>query len=137
MYLIAGMPVYEEEDSVSTENGPTPNLYPVHLHFLGPNLYRGTLYDVNGAPLVSRSGRHLSVYTPEIKDAFDNGELRFLHRVSPGYRFFITSVRQYNEFIQARNNHWMSPSPDMRFYIYEDDDCNYTDNHFNGSILNF
>jgi len=138
MYFFPGMSDDgREEVSVSSEHARPMPLFPVHVHFLGSNLYRGTLYDIDGFTLIGNSGRNLNVYRHEMTEAFNNGQLRFLHRVTPGYRFSVTSLAQYNNFINARNNKWRLPTENNHFYVYDDTDCDYTHSHFDGCILNF
>lgn len=122
----------EEQSSDASQRG-----YPVSIVFHGSNLYRNSLYDLDGFYLQDCYGRHHNVFRKSFAEALNNKVIRVVHKVSPGYRYFVTSTEQYNAFCKIREDGWSSPIPGIRFHLYDDEDCMYASDHFKGAILCF
>lgn len=115
-----------------------PNeLFRVNLMFHGSNLYRRDLCDLDGYPLEDYNGNALHVYNRSMADAFNNKSIRLIHKVEPGYRFFITSKEQYTRFCEDRSKGWKSTLPGIVYHVYDDGDCDYTHPHFRGANLRY
>lgn len=111
--------------------------YPVTVVFCGSNLYRSTLLDVDGKYMQTNNGENMNVFCKIFAKSLQEKQIRLMHCVNPGYRFFITSSSQYNLFCQVRNEGWSHVVPGVCFYVYDDEDCSYLSDHFKGAILAF
>lgn len=121
-----------DEQSVSSESR-----YPVTIIFCGSNLYTSRLCDVDGYYLQNSHGKNLNVYTAELQELMINKSIILKHKVTPGYRYFITSIQQYLDFDKIRKEQWSTDIPGRCFYLYDDEDCMYCSDHFKGAILSF
>lgn len=122
------------QDERSSASEPS---YPVTIIFCGSNLYSSRLRDLDGFYLQDYHGKNLNVYTKELSEYLNNKSIRVIHRVNPGYRYFTTSVAQYNAFKKIREDGWTYSAPGQCFYLYDDEDCMYASDHFRGAILAF
>ena len=94
--------------------------YPVTISSL-QHLYGERLYDVEGNLLMSQStNKQLSVWSSDLKIAFEKEGLHFIHCLYPGYRYFVTSIEQASQFYLSREcGH---EKPYKHFYVYMDED---------------
>lgn len=76
-----------------------PELFPVEIIY-HHNRYGSYLLDVDGQPLVGKSGHRLNVFREELKDMMIAREIRFMHylKQEPTYAYFITSNEQLGRF---------------------------------------
>lgn len=132
-------PCYKEyknsQDSQSYDG--SESRFPVTIVFCGSNLYRSSLRDVDGFAMQDSTGKPYNVFSKSFAQAIFNEQVRLIHRIDPGYRYFITSHMQCNTFTQIRNEGWSSSLPGVCVYLYDDEDCNYMSDHFKGAILAF
>lgn len=120
-------------NTVIAEDEP---LYTIRIAFRGSNLHGRTLYDVDGVPLQFFDGTNLHIFNPSMKEAFDSGDLRLIHKVDPGYRYFITSTEQLHRFRRDMELK-CSEEKNRTYHVYDDEDCNYGSKHFKSFILSF
>lgn len=130
----------EQEESDSQELASTNDSitrYPVRIVFCGSNLYRCSLRDLDGNYIQDAHGNNLNVFSKVFAKALVDKQIRLIHCINPGYRYFTTCQLQYQSFCQIRKEGWSSTIPGVCFYLYDDEDCLYLSNHFKGAILNF
>lgn len=127
---------YNETQDSQSYNG-SESRYPVTIVFCGNNLYRHSLCDVDGYSMQDSNGKLYNVFSKDFAQAIVSKQIKLMHRVNPGYRYFVSSLSQYHTFTQIRNEGWSSTLPGVCVYLYDDEDCIYTSNHFKGAILAF
>ena len=93
--------------------------YPV-MYTHHKSTYERTLYDVEGCLLLHEDKTRLNVWTAKMKDALESKALRCVHVPGrPGYRFFVTSEKQKQDFIRYRDQGWAPYRAD--FHVYDDE----------------
>ncbi len=121
--------IQSETESVETEEtGPTTseqeseNSHPVYLVDRG-SVYCRHLYSVSGELLLDDCGTPMNVYSKALKDAFETGRVRLIHRLKePSYRYFITSNKELKTFQHERDNG--APYLFKKYFVYVDQDVN-------------
>lgn len=93
--------------------------YPVRFKDCG-SPYKWKLYDVDGNVLMGASGCPLNVYRDEMAKALKDGDIRLIHAMTPGYRYFVQSQRQMDLFQDERTHG--SSHEYKTYYIYPDED---------------
>lgn len=93
--------------------------YPIEIVY-HHNRYGSKLLDVDGRPLIGRTGRLLNVFQEELKDMMVSKEIRFIHYLTkePTYAYFITSPEQLGRFHIERYEG--SPKPHTKYHVYAD-----------------
>lgn len=114
--------VEEVSETQTTTESEEENSHPVFLVDRG-TVYSRHLYSVSGELLLSDSGKPMNVYTTELKEAFETGKVRLIHRLKePSYRYFITSQKELKTFQHERDNG--APYLFKKYYVYVDQDVN-------------
>lgn len=108
------------EDSTSEEQSEATT-FKISLVDCG-STYNRSLYSVSGKLLLNSAGtRKLNLVNPEIREAFENKELRLIHHLKePSYRYFVTSNAELRQFQQERDIG--APLPFKKYFVYVDDD---------------
>lgn len=96
--------------------------FPIRLQ-LRHGVYHRHLYDVEGALLVGLSGNPLHVFNGELKDEIDAKRVRCIRDIRCGYRYFVTSVEQWNRFMEHRK--YGSLYFRVTYHIYPDEDMDF------------
>lgn len=129
----------ELEDTVevtnysSVDNNET-KMYPIKLKDHG-STYANVLYDVEGRPLKGEYGTFLNVKTKEMKDAFDNKNIRLIHcmkDLSMSYRYFATSDHQVQKFQTHRE---FGSDRKLVYHVYLDEDVDRTNTSYLESVI--
>lgn len=89
------------------------------------SIYAHQLMDVEGNVLRNEAGQVLNVYKHEFADYLKEGKVRFIHAVSPGFAYFITSRAQLNRFLYDRK--YGGECMGVKYFIYADDDMAWID----------
>lgn len=84
------------------------------------SIYSKTLHDVRGNVLLGPSGNNLNVYSAEMKNEMDRGDLRLIHCIKRNYRYFVTSQSDIDLFQYHRN--YGAPHQDYVYVVYPDED---------------
>jgi hypothetical protein len=95
--------------------------YPVnYTHH--PSTYTKTLYDVEGNLLVDDHGVPLHVWDTRLKDALEHKTVRCIHvcMQRPGYRYFVTSQSQMDDFQKNRDMGY-APRRRVMYHVYDDE----------------
>jgi hypothetical protein len=106
-------------DPSETSSQDTECRFPIILKNQGSTNGRH-LYDVEGNLLIDASGRPYNIYSASFKEAIDTKKIRCIHKITPGYRYFIVSDWQYDLFKFERR--YGSLTFNQAYYIYEDED---------------
>lgn len=94
--------------------------FPVVIQNQGP-VFQKTLRDVTGSLLLSpTNGRPLNMFSVELRDLLEEGKIRVIHRVDPGYVYFVTNTYDERMFQSDRDNG--SEFPYTEYYVYFDED---------------
>lgn len=94
--------------------------YPVALINQG-KLHAQQLYDVNGNIIRNpETGLSVNVFQPEMEDLVNDGAIRLIHKVTPGYVYIVTNTHDESTFKYERDNG--SEYPGTEYSVYFDDD---------------
>lgn len=83
-------------------------------------IYGKILVDVDGCVLHDKDGNLLTLYSRALRTAMEEGKIRCIHALYPGYRYFVRSQWQYDRFVQDRE--FGVEDPNRCYCIYTDDD---------------
>lgn len=105
--------------------------YPVKL-VNHRNIYARYLVDVNGAVLRDKLGhRCLNVFREELKDSLTDGSIRLIRNSTTKnicYRYFVTSNKQYDCFLDDIENGSLLQG--VKYHVYCDEDVNCTTDEY-------
>lgn len=124
----------ENSDNESSTN-ESATKFPVTLLLHGYNLYSGILYDVDGNILRAENGRPYNVFQVKFKEAMGSKDLRLIHVLNPGYRFFVTSESQLRQFYDERENGSLYQK--TTYHVYDDEDFDFTSSRLKNIIIRF
>lgn len=117
------MSTTEEESSQSYETSTvsTPRLR--HIRYIDhgqSRLWRKTIYDVDGNPVLGANGVPISFFHSELKTLFLNKTVQLYHRMNePSYRYIISSKDQLRRFLEDR----FYGTEELKVYhVYSDED---------------
>lgn len=108
-----------DDDSSSTHH---QKRFPIRIQ-LRPGTYHRHLYDVDGALLVGQSGNPLHVFNKELKNEMDAKRVRLIRNLRCGYRYFVTSLEQWNRFMEHRKNGTLYFR--ITYHLYPDEDTDF------------
>lgn len=120
-------------DTSTNESGSTiEEKYTIKIKNAG-NIYSKTLKDVDGNPLTNEWGDEVNVFSKEITRLFKERKIRILHRIDPGYRYFITSSAQLDRFLREREEG--APLEHIKYFVYFDEDMNFNPVHLRDNVI--
>lgn len=106
-----------DTDADREEVSSSETLYPIRLRHRG-STYSRKLYDVDGFVLLAPTGEFLNVYSRLMKEAFENRQIRCIHNVRDGYRYFIQTQAQLWRFWRERTEG--SDLQNVTYHVYYD-----------------
>lgn len=83
--------------------------------------YNRTLVYVDGTPILDDNGQPYNVWRRDFADVLKSKKVRCVHACMqrPGYRYFVNSKRQQNEFVADRDSGFSGRS--ITYHIYPDE----------------
>lgn len=105
-----------------TMSETTPKTFPIGV-ILRKSCNRQFLYDVDGNVIRGVNGDPLNVFKPEMAAKFDDGSLRIIRVISPGYRYFVQRQAQQDRFMEEREKG--APIEYRTYHLYVDEDTDY------------
>lgn len=94
--------------------------YPVLLVNQG-KLYAQQLKDVSGNIIRSpETGRPINIFHAEMAKLIEDGAIRMIHKITPGYVYIVTN--QYEERMFQHERDEGSEFPHTEYSVYFDDD---------------
>lgn len=94
--------------------------FPVVLQNQGP-VFQKTLKDVTGNILRSpTTGQPINMFNAEMRELIEQGKIRIIHKVNPGYVYFTTNLYDETTFQTDRDNG--SEFPWTEYAVYFDED---------------
>lgn len=98
-------------------------VFPIHF-VIRKNCYKQYLYDIDGCLIRGGDGKPLNVFQHEMMERFDNGSLRIVRVLEPGYRYFVQRQSQQDRFIREREQGG-SECRFRSYHIYVDEDTHF------------
>ena len=94
--------------------------FPVVIQNQGP-VFQKELRDVTGCILRSdETGQPINMFQKEMNDMLEDGRIRMIHKLNPGYVYFVTNEYDKQMFISDRDTG--SEYPYTEYSVYFDED---------------
>lgn len=120
-----------QDDKTLISSTDSEKRYPVKL-VNHPNIYARYLVDVDGSILKDKNQhRVLNVFREEMNDAIEDGRLRVIRNSTMKnicYRYFVTSNKQHERFLEDVENGSLLPG--LKYHVYCDEDVDQSSQEY-------